>query len=876
MYAQNAPVKKTKPQKQKGGKPALVKDSATIMPIDTPLTFQEEVEIDPMDTTSLKESRQALKSKVTYSAEDSMPYDAVNNIYYMYGKAKVTQDDLVLEADFIKADLNSHIVTATGRMDTAGNMIGKPVFKEGGVEYKAGIIKYNTTTKKGYLSEFRTKEGEGYIHGEDVGKTEDNTFNIKDAKYTTCNLDSPHYHIAANKIKVIPDNKVVTGPANLQIQSIPTPLLLPFGIFSIKRGQSSGVIIPSYGSSKDRGYFLRDGGYYFGLGEHADYRLTGSIYSNGSWALNNGLRYADRYHFAGDLTFNYSNNIFHEEYDPDYSTSKDFLFTWNHRSDPKARPNTRFTAQVNIASVNKDGKSYMANNSYNPTNIVNNQLNSSVSFNKGFKNGKYNFSTNASMSQNTATRDVLISFPEAVFTVSSFTPFKPKYKSVADIWYENISVGYTANAKNNIRTKDSILFGKWNEGDLSRFLDTAANYGMIQNVPIQTSFKLFKFYTLGANVNLNEYWYGKTVRKEVAEDGTLVTKRVSGFERAFTYSPSVSLNTRYYGVKNFSRGKITAIRHVISPTVGANYAPDYSDPKYGYYKSYTNAQGQQVKYSIFEGSIINGPSIGEQGNLNFGVDNNLEMKVKRGKDTAQKEQKIQIFERLALNGSYNFLADSLKLSVIRMNGQTKLLKNVSLVANATLDPYQNKINTVDGYKSVVRMNDFYVNTDNKLGLLTDAVIGVNASFNPQTFKKKTSDKKRYEDELKYINDAITEYYDFNIPWTLNIFYNVGYSRYNNLNTPDQSNYTQTLNFNGDFNLTSNWKIGYNSGYDIKNKKLNPYTSIDFIRQLHCWEFKLNWIPIGPRQSFLFTINVKSSLLQDLKMTRRRDWFDRQI
>jgi hypothetical protein len=876
VYAQNTQPKKPKPKKAPKTNQPIIKDTASIVP-DTLPTVIEEAEFDPMDTVTMRESKQSIKSKVTYDARDSMPYDAVNKVFYLYGNAKITQDDLTLTAEFIKADLNTHLVVANGIKDTAGNLKGKPVFKQGATEYKAEVIKYNTQTKRGYLSEFRTKEGEGYIHGQDVGKTEDNQFNIQDAKYTTCNLDSPHFHIAASRIKVIPDKKIVTGPANLQIENIPTPLLLPFGIFSIKKGQASGVIIPTYGNSIDRGYFLRDGGYYFGLGEHLDYRLTGSFYSNTSWALNNALRYANRYRFAGDLMYNYNHNIFYEEFDPNYTRSNDFLFSWNHRSDPKARPNTTFTSSVNIMSVSQDGRTYTENNSYNPTNIVTNQLNSSISFNKGFKNGKYNFSTNANMSQNTATRDVIITFPAATFTVSSFTPFKSKYKSVADKWYENISVGYTANAKNQVTTKDSILFGGGVDNkNLSTFLDTASRYGMIQNVPIRTSFKILKFYTLGADVNLNEYWYGKTIRKDTFNNGTL-NRNVNGFERALTYSPSLSLNTRYYGIKNFSKGKIAAIRHVVSPTIGASYAPDFSEDQYGYYRSYTNAQGQQIKYSIFEGGIVGGPSIGRQGNLNFGLDNNIEMKVRRGKDTAQKEEKIQIFERLALNGSYNFLADSLKLSVIRLNAQTKLFKNISVLANASFDPYVNQIITgANGFKNVVRVDQFYYHNQSKLGLFTDGTIGLNATLNPKVFNKKASEKKQFEDELKYINDNINEYYDFNIPWNLTIYYSVGYNRYQNLNDPTQSNYTQTLNFNGDFNLTSNWKIGYNSGYDIKNKQLNPYTSIDIIRQLHCWEFKFNWFPIGPRQSFLFTINVKSSLLQDLKLTRRRDWNDRRI
>lgn len=878
VYGQNAPTKPKKAPKPKPNKVAkpvrTVIDSATIMPNDSnlqTLLFEEE----PEDTTPMRISKDAVDVPVKYYARDSMPYDAVNKVVYMYGNAKVTQGDLTLEADFIKAELGKNLVTATGTLDTAGNLIGKPVFKQGGTEYKAKVIKYNIKTKKGYLSEFRTKEGEGYIHGHDVAKDEDNNFGIEDAKYTTCNLDSPHYHIAATRIKVIPDKKVVMGPANLQIENIPTPLVLPFGIFSIRRGQASGVIVPTYGSSIDRGYFLRDGGYYFGLGEHFDYRLTGSIYTNQSWALNNAIRYSNRYHFAGDFTVNYANNRFFEELDPTFLRSKDFLVQWNHRSDPKAIPGSSFTANVNIASVNAQGGSYLAINSYNPSNIVTNQLNSSIAYNKSFKGGKYNLAASGRMSQNTATRAVNVSLPDINFNVTNFSPFKPKYKAVADKWYENITMSYNTSFRNAINTKDSILFRGWSSNEFAKFYDTAGSYGMVHNLPIQTSFKILKFYTLSTSLNMQEYWYGQTIRKDTLNGG-VVNRNVNGFERAFTFSPRVGINTRYYGIKSFAKGKISAVRHVVTPTIDFSYSPDYSDNAWGYYRSYKNAEGQDIKYSIFERGIMGGPGTGRQGNIGFSLDNNLEMKVRRGKDTAMKEEKIQIFETFRAGGAYNMFADSLNLSKINLSARTKLFKTIMLMASANLDPYVNEASTLaSGAKVVTRVNRFYVNKEGSLGLITDGSVGVNATFNKDMFKSKTSTKKRYEGELKYMNESPGEYYDFTVPWSLNVNYTVNYNRFNTFYNPEGSNYTQTLNFNGDVNLTSQWKIGYSSGYDIQSKELT-FTSIDFVRQLHCWEFKLNWIPIGVRQSFLFTINVKSSLLQDLRMTRRRDWSDRRI
>lgn len=874
VYAQK-PAGKTPKQKKK--QPVQVVPKSNVVPKDTSIWVEmDTLELDPLDTVTMRVSKDAIKSKVNYYAEDSMPYDAANRVFHMWGKAKVSQDDLTLEAAYIKADLANNIVTATGVKDSSGQLIGKPVFKQGSATYRANVIKYNTRTKRGYLSEFRTQEGEGYIHGQDVGKTAENNFNIQQAKYTTCNLDSPHYHIAASRIKVVPEKRVVTGPANLQFENIPTPLVIPFGIFSIKRGQSSGVLVPTYGNSVDRGYFLRDGGYYFGLGEKADYRLTGSIYTNGSFMINNGFRYANRYRFAGDVAFNFANNRFNEEFDPGFRISKDFLLSWNHRSDPKARPNTTFNASVNIVSVNDQGSSYLQNNSYNPSNIVNNQLNSSISYNKGFKNGKYNLTANSRLSQNTATRDVQIALPNLTFTVSSFNPFKSKYKSVADKWYENISVNYTGSFQNQINTKDSILFRGWSGSEIRPFLDTAARYGMVHTIPIQTSFKVLKFYTLSASVTLNEYWYGRTIRKDTVTGGFAVNRNVNGFERALTYTPRVGLNTRWYGIKNFSKGKVSAIRHVVSPSVDFSYSPDYSLPQYGYYNSYKDRQGRTIQYSIFEGGIVGGPGIGRQGNIGFGIDNNIEMKVRGSKDSAQSETKIKIFETLRAGGSYNIFADSLQLSQINISARTTLFKNINVFGSANLDPYRNIIETNNGFKSVRRINTFYLgNGSYPPGVITDANLGLNATFNKDVFKKKSSTRKPYEGELRYINDGPEEYYDFNVPWNISIDYSIRYNRYTNLNAPSTSNYTQTINFRGDLNLTSNWKIGYSSGYDFRAKEIT-FTSFDFIRQLHCWEFRLNWIPIGARQSFLFTINVKSSLLQDLKMTRRRDWFDRRI
>lgn len=852
--------------------PKTLKDSATIVPPDSNMV--EVSETDPMDTVKIRISKEAITKKVVYTAKDSMPYDAINNVFYLYKDAKVEQEDLTLKADFLKIDINKNLVTAKGIEDTSGQTTGKPLFTQAGTEYKADVIKYNIKTKKGYLSEFRTKEGEGYIQGEDVVKTPENNFGIKDAKYTTCNLEHPHYYIGATKIKVIPEKKIVTGPANLVLEDVRTPLVLPFGIFSIKRGQSSGVVIPTYGVERARGYFLRDGGYYFGLGEKWDYTLRGSIWANGSWELKNGLRYNNRYHYNGSLLFNYADTKLGEASDPEFQRLRNFLFNWIHNADPKARPGTSFAANVNIASVNNAGSSYLQLNSFNPNNIIRNELNSSINFGKSLKGGRYNIAANASMSQNTSTRDVFLTLPNITFTASSFNPFMSRRKAAPTKWYENITINYTGQFQNRIVTKDSILFRRFDNEEFRRFYDTASNFGIVHSAPIQTSFKVFKYYTLSASVTLNEYWYTKTIRKDTFNRQVL-SRNVEGFERAFTYVPNIGITTRYYGIKNFKNGKIAAIRHVVNPNLGISYSPDYSAPRYGYYETYRDATGREIKYSIFERGIVGGPGIGRQGNVNLSIDNNIEMKVRKGKDTAQKEEKIQIFERLGFNTSYNLLADSLNLAPVRILAQTRLFKNIGVQGDATLDPYKNEIITINDFKTVNRVNQFYTNTDRKLGVITNASLGINATFNKETFKRKKSDKPEDDGEVKYMNESPDEFYDFNVPWNLSLSYSVQYRRFQNLNNPTSNNISQTLGISGDVNVTPNWKVGYTSGYDLQNKQLT-FTSIDFIRLLHCWEFKLNWIPIGPRQSFLFTINVKSSLLQDLRTTRRREWTDRKI
>ena len=882
MNAQNISEKKTKTKKdkQKQSIPKQKTDSLSLHSKDSMVmllsTIPEDTStFDPMDTTHLKRSKDALSKSVKYKCRDSIVYYSSKKVIYLYGDAKVYYDDLTLTADFIQIDLNKNVVTALPTLDTSGNIVGMPKFKQGAQEFSMRKISYNFDTKRATLSDLKTREGEGFVVGDHVIKNEFNELGIRHSSYTTCEADTPHFAITAAKLKVIPDKKVVAQWPNLIIEGINTPLVFPFAIFPIKKGQSSGIIIPQYGSDISRGFFLRAGGYYFGLGEHADIQLTGDMYSNFSWGGHSVFRYANRYHFSGNLVFNFNDNQYGLPEDPGFHKDKGFQLTWLHFQDPKARPGTNFSANVNIAS-----STYLANNSYNPANIITNQLSSSVAYSKSMKGGKYNFSTNARVAQNVSTRDISISFPDFTFNVSSFNPLKPKYKSVSDKWYENITMNYGNQFRNEFASKDSLLFKSRTATDLNAFYDSTGRFGMLHNLPISTTFKLFKYYTLSTQVSITDYMYYKTIRRELdtsdRENPRVVTKNVDGFQNALTYRPSASLSTKFYGMAQFKKGPISAFRHVLTPTIGLSYVPDFSDPSYGYYKTYKDASGKEVKYSIFEKGLFGGPGTGKQGNIDFGLDNNLEMKVWRGKDSARKEEKVQLFSSLSARGSYNLIADSLKLSMISLSAQTRLFKNISINASSSLDPYVNVIDTFNGYKSIRRINTFYLTDQSIPGIIRTANIGLSASFNPALFKSASvKDKDGYAGELKYLNDFPSEYVRFDIPWQLTINYTIGYDMYANLNNPSANKFVQTLNYSGDFSLTKKWKVTYNSGYDFRSKQIS-FTSINLVRDLHCWEFKFDWIPFGPRQSFLFTIKVKAAMLQELKQTRRREWFDRTI
>lgn len=811
------------------------------------------MKVDSTGNDSIKVSTGSdFKSKVQYASRDSAYFDVENGIAHLFGDASVKYENMTLKADYIEINLEDKTLYSTFLKDTAANKTGIPQFEQDDDKFTADEIRYNFDTKRGKIKGVYTQQGEGYIFGETVKKMDDYEY-IHKGLYTTCDLPHPHYAIAANKLKIINNKKIITGPAYLVIEDVPTLLAIPFGYFPNRKGRSSGIIFPTYGESGDLGFFLKNGGYYFGLGDYVDLALTGDIYSKGSYGLQSFIRYANRYHYNGNLSLSYSKIRFGESESPDFSFTRDYFVRWSHSQDPKARPNSVFSASVNAGS-----SSYYRNNISTPNNFLTNTFQSSIAYSRTFPGKPYNFSASINHSQNTQTRDITISAPNTSFSVNRLYPFKKKTQAGEQKWYEKIGFSYQNNFQNTIQTKDTLLFDK---GITKRFRN-----GMQHSIPVSTNMKLLKFFTLTPSINYSEKWYVQTINKFYNPDsGKVFVDTVNGFKAAREFGASASINTRIYGMFQFRDSKLMAIRHVMSPSLSFTYRPDFSDPSFNYYKNVqTDSVGNTAQYSIFEQTIFGGPGAGRVAQMGFSLDNNLEMKVKKVTDTSEVIKKIKIFESLSLGGSYNFAADSLKLSQISLNARTTLFDKVNLSFGSSFDPY-----IVDS--SGRHINKYEIDENNRLARLTSANVAVNFNLTHAS-KSKTSTTASQttasQDELDYIKSHPEEYIDLDVPFNLN----VGYSLYYSKPGLQPSTVTQTVNFSGDVSVTPKWKVIFSSGYDIKNKQWS-YTSLSFYRDLHCWEMRLNWVPLGGFTYWNFQINVKASVLQDLKLTKKNDYYD---
>ena len=803
-----------------------------------------------------------LESKIIRNAKDSVIVDYTHQKAYLYGEAKVEYDNITLEAPYIEIDFEKNTVYATGLPDSNGVIQGMAVFKEGSDDYETKKLTYNFTTRKGLVSNVTKQEGDAYIFISKGKKMPDNTTYVQYGHFTTCSLPHPHYSIRYKKGKIIPDDKIVTGPIYMEIEDIPLPLVLPFGFFPNKKGRANGILIPSYGYTENRGYYLSNGGYYMGLGEHMDLALRGDIYSRGSYAIRAISNYNFRYKSQGSFNFNFAHNKMGETDAENYTEDQSFRVQWSHRQDPKANPNSNFSANVTIGS-----SQYNKQNSTNTNDYLTNTLQSSIAYSTRIKQSSLNINFNHS--QNTKTHVMNLDLPTISFSTQRVSPFQRKNPIGPKKWYEKINFTYRMDAKNQLVTTDTMLLS-------TQFTDF--KNGIIHKIPISMTTPVGHLNWTNS-ININEYWYFKTVSKYYdpnviingVDTGGVVTDDILGFKAGHDVSFSSNLSTRIYGMYSYKWGPMTALRHVMTPTVGFSYHPDM-DKTFGYFHEYTDENGNIVRYSIFDGGIFNGPGSGKSGAVTFNLGNTLEAKIKSKNDTITGTKKIKILESFNISTSYDLAKTEFQLAPLTITARTTIFKKIGLQFNSTWDFY-----AVDS--TGTRINKFNFEMNKKLLRKNSSTWNFSANYALSANDFNGEKKTKYESkmgskaELNQVNAYPERYVDFNNPWSLNLSLSLVYT---DAFRPSTNTYSKdtifTVNFNGDINITQKWKIGITSGYDFMHKDIS-YTSIDIYRDLHCWELMFNWIPIGPRQSYNLTIRVKSPLLQDLKINKKQDWRD---
>ena len=840
-----------------------------------------------MDSTIQKSE---IETTINYSAKDSIFYDLKSQKIKLYGNSKIDYGEINLEAYEILVDWNDKTLDANYLTDSTGKKIGKPIFSEGNQSYETDKITYNFDSRKAKIKGIVTQLDDAYMQGEDVKKNEEDELFISHAMYTTCNLEEPHFHISSGKIKVIPGKKVVSGPFHLKFGDVPTPLGFIFGMFPQPKKKVSGLIMPNYGEEKRRGFYLRDGGYYFAVSDHIDLRLTGDVYSKGSYGMTLGSSYKKRYSYSGNLRFNYNKSKLGDFENP--STSNDFSFSWSHTPDAKGK-SSRFSSSVNFQTNSYNQNKNLVYSDFNES--INAQFNSNISYTKTFKGSPFNLSANLRHSQNVQTKKVNLTLPDVSYNMSRIYPFKNlgklgktalgkisiSHRFNGKIELTNGSVGNSLSGLNILNSSNNFSEQiDFNMDNLNSIIDRS-KIGGKHTIPISTSFNLLKYFTVSPSVNYNEIWYFKKLSYNYneLEDGIEIDT-TNSFQRAWSYSSAFALSTRIYGTVFFKKGKIKAIRHVISPEISMSFSPDFTKPKFGYYENVQiNREGDTKLLSKYENFLFGSPRIGSSASMNFYIGNNLEMKVVDKNDTISGTRKIKIFDNLSFSSSYNFLADSFRLAPIRFSTRTSFFKRlINLSVSGNIDPYTFKLDSISenssGIKNVYqrRVDELAYKNNQGIGSLAYINMSLGFRFSAKDFRSEDEEEKDSSfgtrEEIDYINSNIAEYIDFNVPWSINASYNLNRRK---LGFRDPT-ITQTLTFSGDVSISEKTKISFRSGYDFKFKMLTQ-TSINATRDLHCWRINFSWVPFGRFQSYNLSINAVSALLQDLKLEKRSRFFD---
>ena len=826
---------------------------------------------------SIKKVDKFLLGKISYEASDTTAISPKNKLIRLYNNAKISYEEMEITSGIIVVDYDKNEIYAGRIKDSLGNYTQLPIFKQGQDEIRPDSLKFNMDTKKAIIFNSRTEEAGLNILSDKTKKENDSVYFMNRAKFTTsADIDNPEYYFLLRKAKVIPGQKIITGPTNMYIADVPTPIGLPFAYFPISNKRSSGIIFPSFGEQNSRGYFIQNGGYYLPINDNLDLTLLGDYYTNGSYGFRVENTYIYRYNFRGNLSFRFENLIQSERGFPDYSKSSIYNLRWSHSQDTKSNPNSRFSASVNLGS----SKYYQQSvNQMNAANFLNNSLSSSVSYSKTFPGEpQVNMSLSATHSQNTNTQTINMTLPTFQGSVSRIYPFAPKVGTKKGV-IQNVNFQYNVRGENRILTTDSLFFKK-------EMFETAKS-GFQHSIPISTNFKLLKYFSFSTSANFQENWVFKTINKSYnVELQDVEISENKGFDSFRTYNFSTSLGTTIYGMYNFSeKSKIKALRHVIRPSVSYGISPSFDK----YYDTYevVSADGvttSDIEYSRFEGSIFGLPNKNYSSSIALSLNNNLEAKMLDKESNDEELKKVVLLNNLNFSTSYNLAADSLKLSPVRMTGGTQLFKNkMNINFGATLDPYALNENNV-------RINEFQINSGGGLFRLTSANLTFNYAFSSSSLDKDSSKNGSSVDEsvrnggrdddlfgkamdtssedFSKNNDTKDEkpskLYNYKIPWTLRLAYAVNYN--NSAGQNDISSHS--LMFSSDVELSPKWSAGVSSGYDFKNQGIT-YTQLRFERDLLSWRMNFSWIPFSANKSWNFFIGIKSGMLSDIKYDKRR-------
>ena len=825
-------------------------------------------ELDTISNDSLNKPKEFLDDNIIHNAKDYMSNDFVNQTATLYNEAELFYQDIEIKAGEIIIDYKNNLAYAKGIMDTAGEYIQRPRFKQGNQETEQDSLIYNFKNEKAIIYNSKTEQQGMIILGELTKKENDSTFFINKARFTTSEKEEPDYYISTSNIKVVPNSKIVGGFSNLVVQDVPTPLILPFFYAPITSGRASGIILPTFGESRDQGYFLQNGGYYFNVSDYIDLAVLGDVYTNGSWGIRLESNYALRYRFSGGFSFRYESIINGQRGLPEYSKAKNFFIRWNHSQAAQSNPNARFSASVNFGNSQFFRESL--NESSSPLYLVN-TFSSSISYFKKFVNTPFSMNASLTHTQNTNTNRIDMNLPSFNLNMDRVYPFAPKVGNKKNV-FQKIGVTYSMAAQNRISNASDEFFSS------DMFKD--ARSGIKHDVALGTSFKLLKYFTVSPNASYKDVWYFKSIEKSWDPDaGEVVTDTINGFKTFREYQTNVSLSTTFYGTFNFKKGKLQAIRHVVRPSVSYGYRPDFST----YYDAYQISPDPDDlgEYSPFQGGIYGGPSSGLNNNIGIALNNTLEAKVSSDDpDSKEDSKKVNILNNLNFSTSYNFASDSLRWSPLQMTTGTQLLKKkLNINVRATMDPYAINANGT-------RINTFNINNGGSLFRLTGANLTSNytiASDEIGKNKKQAKSTNRNEptlddDDSMFGKNIVnsdsdvkveekvkeTQIYKTVMPWDIRLQYSLTYSNLRAENTIS----TNSLQLSGNIEFSPKWRVGVSSGYDFRDNGIT-YTQLRFERDLDSWRFSFNWIPFGDRATYYFYIGIKSSMLSDLKYDQRQ-------